>query len=81
MAAGEGERKRIGRVKEGTRREKEKEGREGEMKGHGGGKGRSMEEEHSHMVEGGGLGGLGRGWVILLDRWYFWPTVVRFHTI
>ena len=28
------------------------------------------------MVEGGGLGGLGRGWVILLDRWYFWPTVI-----
>ena len=28
------------------------------------------------MVEGGGLGGLGRGWVILLDRWYFRPTVM-----
>ena len=27
-------------------------------------------------MEGGGLGGLGRGWVILLDRWYFWPTVM-----
>ena len=28
------------------------------------------------MVEGGGLGGLGRGWVILLERWYFLPTVM-----
>ena len=28
------------------------------------------------MVEGGGLGGLDQGWVIRLNRWYFWPTVM-----
>ena len=27
-------------------------------------------------MEGGGLGRLDRGWVILLDRWYLWPTVI-----
>ena len=28
------------------------------------------------MVVGGGLGGQGRGRVKLLDRGYFWPTVI-----
>ena len=27
-------------------------------------------------MEDGGLGGLGWKWVILLDRWYLWSTVI-----
>ena len=26
----------------------------------------------AYTVEGGGFGGMGRGCLILLDRWYFW---------